>query len=133
MQVIDPGHVYTVRNYDVEDRTGFEEIVQEITFMKREGEGYPGNEGHHPGTNCQELLRVLIDRVIYLDNQIPCHQDTEIVGLLNRILYMFEQRAAQRHGRRVTVYIGDTSFYKVPACPVCGHIQCQEHLEAAKK
>lgn len=41
-------------------------------FVKREGEHFPGNVGHYPGTTMQEVLRVLIDRAKYVNSQIPC-------------------------------------------------------------
>jgi hypothetical protein len=44
MRIIDPGHDYILSVYDGEGE-------QRLTFMKREGPGFPGNIGHYPGTN----------------------------------------------------------------------------------
>lgn len=60
MKVIDPGHVYELAHLDGQH-------VERLVFVKREGDGYPGNFGHHEGTNLQEVLRALIDRVEYLN------------------------------------------------------------------
>ena len=54
MEIIDPGHCYKPDTYD-----GY--ITETIVFMKREGVNYPFNIGHYAGTNCQEVLRILID------------------------------------------------------------------------
>jgi hypothetical protein len=107
MKVLDRGHVYQVDVYD-----GDGELF--IRFMKREGVGYPGNTGTHPGTNCQELLRVLIDRVRYLDNQIQCEENKKIIDNLVEALLLFEIRAIRRHG----------NIEKLPTCSICGHIIC---------
>ena len=71
--------------------------------MKREGKGYPGNVGHYAGTNCQEVLRVLIDRVKYLEGQIPCRENSLIISSLRTALWHFESRAADRHNREFCV------------------------------
>src|SRR6266403_40383 len=99
MRVIDPGHHYELTNLDV----GLEVYnFSDIVFVKREGVGYPGNVGHHSGTNCQEVLRVLIDRVKYLDNQIPDDNNETILGFLRLAVFNFEERAARRHGRKIS-------------------------------
>jgi hypothetical protein len=52
MKIIDPGHKYELDQLDGEGK----EI---LTFVKRDtpSERYPGNQGHYPGTNMQEVLR----------------------------------------------------------------------------
>ena len=44
MKVIDDGHEYLLDNLDGEG-------VTPLLFVKREGDGYPGNEGHHAGSS----------------------------------------------------------------------------------
>jgi hypothetical protein len=115
MQVIDPGHDYRL--------TVFDGVAnQRLTFMKREGAGYPFNAGSNPGTNCQEVLRALIDRVSYLQRQIPCAENDAIVANLRAALYLFEIRAARRHGRELTG--GYENIENVQPCATCGHIEC---------
>ena len=62
MKVIDPGHKYELAHLDGNGH-------EVLTFVKREGDGYPGNIDHHAGTNLQEVFRAALDRVKYLDNQ----------------------------------------------------------------
>jgi len=119
MKILEPGHLYQAQCYDGE-------YLQLIQFMKRLGHGYPGNRGvPHPGTNCQELLRILINRVKYLDNQIHDVANTEILASLRSALYWFEERARVRRGQRSLEYI----FYieDEPVCEICGHILCKDH------
>lgn len=121
MRVLDPGHHYLVDNYD--DET----IEQEILFMKRIGEKYLPNQGPpHGGTNCQEMLRVLIDRTSYLNEQKPHKNNHAIVGKLLECLWLFEDRAAEQH--RIDQFDfrpGDMEL--APVCRTCGHVICKGH------
>lgn len=114
MIVIDPGHSYLVDSLDGGN-------PQPIDFVKREGQSYPGNIGHHPGTNCQELLRVLINRYQYLNKQIYSPHNISCIDYARRELWHLEYRASERHGRVLDV---DTlvEIEDEPYCPKCGHI-----------
>ena len=121
MKVLDPGHNYTLTAYDSKMRRRDDYHNYEcLIFMKREGSGYPGNYGAHAGTNCQEVLRVLIDRVIYLDNQIKCEENKIIVKHLREALWQFEVRAADRHGK--TFPFTSHNIELRPTDPKDGHI-----------
>lgn len=114
MRVIDPGHHYVVDGYD--DALH----AQPILFLKRVGENYPGNTYAYGGTNCQELLRVLIDRVKYLDRQKPCNENVLILANLRSALRLFETRAARMHD--VTVNVWPENIEDMPADKTTGHI-----------
>jgi hypothetical protein len=125
MRIIEAGHHYELESYDI----GNEEWVNDdITFMKRIGSHYPGNTGEaHPGTNCQEVLRVLIDRVKYLDDQIACSENKDILDYLRHALLRFEQRAA-RIRQKPLAYLADKGMCNIedlPTCKTCGHIECE--------
>ena len=115
MKIIDSGHTYELRSYD-----GIQENI--LTFMKRYGCSYPGNENEYPGTNCQEVLRALIDRVKYLHNQIPHQRNILILDNLRQALYSFESRAAERRGRILGPEICVYAIEHYETCPKCGHI-----------
>ncbi len=119
METLEPGHFYLVKCYDGE-------IVQPIQFMKRVGESYPGNEGSpHPGTNCQEVIRVLINRVKYLDKQIKSKHNLNILHHLRESLVAFEIRAAERHNLTLPLeYSLSSEPEDIPVCDKCGHIVC---------
>ena len=106
MKVLDPGHDYALERLD---DSGY----NRLTFVKREGLGYPGNVGHYGGTNIQEVLRALIDRVHYLDKQIPDPRNIRVVGRLRQALYFLEERAAGRRdpGKHPRAYALDDKKY----------------------
>jgi hypothetical protein len=115
MKILDPGHQYELESYDGE-------FTQVLQFMKRMGAGYPGNLNSYPGTNCQEIIRVLINRIRYLDRQISCGEDREMLQLARRMLWLFESRAAKRKGLSLPRTIANIELR--PTCPQCGHILC---------
>lgn len=115
MRVIDPGHIYALPHLDGPG----EEI---LTYVKREGPGYPGNIGHHPGTNLQEVMRSEIHRIQYLNNQIKHPGNDEIIWNVRRNIAILENRAAGRHERPRVNFL--TEIELMPVCPECGHIGC---------
>lgn len=120
MTVIDPGHRYALaRLDDLGD--------QELVFVKREGPGYPGNVGQYAGTNLQEVLRACIDRVKYLEGQIPHMTNQLVLAHLRDAIQWLELRAAQRHDRVPPVFTAETEL--MPTCKRCGHIGCEEHCK----
>ena len=121
MKIIDDGHHYHLEVYD---RDGFGH--EDLMFMKRIGDRYPGNEGRpHGGTNCQEVLRVLIDRMKYLNNQIPCIETEECINLARTMIYRFEQRAKKVKGK-ILSNVTIKGIEDQPTCKTCGHIMCDE-------
>lgn len=123
MTTVDHGHVYSLLPIDGTD-------AQALTFVKREGPGYPGNIGHHSGTNCQSVIRALCDRVRYLQNQIPHPNNLHILDYLMRSNWLLEQRAAERHG--LSFNLTPEQAIEMPMCPVCGHVVCR-HISVDDK
>lgn len=120
MTVIDPGHCYELLSLDGNVR-------QTLTFVKREGEGYPGNVGSHCGTNLQSVIRALIDRVAYLQGQIPCHENLAIINNLMDCLFLLEHRAARRHGLDASQLTQEKTTHGI-MCSICGHVLCKHQL-----
>ena len=115
MKILDAGHSYLVDGYDGGK-------PQYITFMKRTGKGFPFNDDvKYGGTNCQEVLRVLIDRTEYLMKQKPCAETEAIIGLLKTSLLLFETRAARKHGLELNL---DYNTLSNEPCKTCGHLVC---------
>lgn len=121
MKVIDPGHVYKLDTLDGE-------VESVLTFVKREGEKYPFNKGHHAGTNIQEVLRALIDRVNYVDRQIHYPENSMVIAQLRQALWLLESRAARTHGRYLNADPFGIEIRKT--CPTCGHVECDRHKAA---
>lgn len=116
MKILDAGHAYELDSLD-----GGSPI--DLWFVKREGENFPFNSGNRPGTNCQEVLRALIDRCRYLNNQKPCAETEAIIGCLETALLLFELRAARRHGRTLCLQqLQELMCARV--CKKCLHVGC---------
>lgn len=113
MRILDTGHVYEVHNVDGPG-------TQLITFVRRRGDDAQllPERDRHAGILCQELLRVLVDRVRFLNDEDPCVEDTEIIHHLRDSLRLFESRAARRTIEKLPMpELAD-------ACPICHHILC---------
>ncbi len=117
MKVKEPGHIYELASLDGGKK-------QRLKFVKRVGKNYPFNElPEHPGTNCQEVLRVLIDRCEYLNTQKACAETESIISLLKTALLLFELRAARHHDRQLDLTTMQELL--VDGCDICGHIGCK--------
>jgi hypothetical protein len=121
---LEPGHVYSLDIYDAANPSSYG-----LPFMKRLGANYPYNiGGPHKGTNCQEVIRALIKRCLYLNSQISCPQTIRIIENLRNALYLFEYRAAERKGKLVEFFrmpnipSNLVGIEDVPTCSTCGHI-----------
>lgn len=124
MRVVDRGHEYLLRELDHEGLAPGAIAYQTLKFVKREGEGYPGNEGHHPGTTSQEVLRALIERGEYVNNQVPCAETQAATELMKAALILLELRAARRHERYLDA--PDMEWVvNAQACPKCNHVGCE--------
>lgn len=122
VKTIDPGHIYMLDVLDIE--ADHPQSTEMLIFVKRQGPLYPGNISHFPGTNCQEVLRALIDRVQFLDGQIPDSRNPLILRHLRETLWLFESRAAQRDGRSFPLLEEFECIEKEPVCSGCAHIRC---------
>lgn len=118
MKILDAGHIYSLETYDDPHNRA---MTQTIQFMKRHGEGFPFNHDSHSGTNCQEVLRVLIDRCEFLYKQKPCLETESIIGLLKTSLMLFEVRAARLHNLPINLDFNTLN----DTCDKCGHIVCE--------
>lgn len=118
MRIVEPGHVYSIADVDVP--VGEDPHRQVLYFVRRrshDGALLPEAE-REPGILSQELLRVLIDRVRYLNDEDPCAEDVEILLRLRAALVLFESRAARRTIEKLSM--PETA----DACPVCHHLLC---------
>jgi hypothetical protein len=86
MKIIDPGHRYKLR-----DNKSLSESTELVFFKDSDinGSGYPG-------TTNQEVIRALIDRVQFLNSQLPHRFNSEIIDCLRRALALHEMRHIER-------------------------------------
>lgn len=100
---------------------------QRIYFVKNEGAKYPGNRGHHGGVLTQEVLRVLINRTQYLNNQGSCMETEMALAAMRQALAWYEVRAARCRGTHIEGEHID-ALDSAPTCPTCGHNQCHREV-----
>lgn len=86
MKVLIPGHAY-----DLKRLKSYGHIRFSFYMDPEHNDGIPGS-----GTNCQEVIRMLIDRVEFLDKQKPYDGNQEILRHLRLALAHFEARALIR-------------------------------------
>ena len=127
LEIIDPGHKYRLPSLDGP-------WPQILTFVKRfdpaDPSKFPGNTDAYPGTTLQSVIRVLIDRIDYLQNQVP-HGNNGVVRMqLVNSLWLLEDRAAERHGYSFDYRPED--MLEMPMCPHCGHVVCKKLGNAIK-
>lgn len=120
MKVIDPGHKFQLDSLDGN-------FYQELRFVKREGEKFPGNVGSYSGTTMQEVIRALISRMLYVDNQHPCDENKNVIAYLNWSLGKLEERAARLHGRTLSTEDRLNIVSGEGKCKRCGHLGCKGH------
>lgn len=85
MKIVEPGHVYELTCLDGE-------MTQLLTFVARE----PENGREHPGTQNQEVLRALIDRVQHCQARLSSPLNEQILYHLRMALSLHEARAIVR-------------------------------------
>lgn len=120
MKVLDDGHIYELENVDGSINGG---PTQQLHFVRRRdwrGELLPESV-RQPGILTQELLRVAIDRTLYLHAEAPCDEDTRIVEHLRAAFSLFESRASRRAIEKLS------KPELATACTTCGHIACMGH------
>ena len=117
--ILDAGHKYLLKSLDGE-------YPQKLQFVKRcdleNPARFPGNTDSYPGATLQSVIRILIDRVNYLQNQINCIENSLINFCLKLCLWLLEFRAARRHGK---FYFKSLKFASESImCNKCGHTFC---------
>jgi len=123
VRVLDAGHRYQLGSLDGE-------YPQTLQFVKRcdmeKPWRFPGNTNSYAGATLQMVIRVLLDRIDYLQQQIWCPENWLITKLLQLTIWLLEIRAARRHKR--SYWHGLRYAAESPLCKTCGHTTC-EHAE----
>lgn len=87
MKVLTPGHKYELSHLDGDN-------TQTLRFVNR------GNGNDCEGTTNQEVIRALIDRVIFLDSQVHWSLNKDIISHLRSALVLHEARALIRKTKK---------------------------------
>lgn len=117
MKVLTPGHRYVVHHVGDDG----DQIIQFVQRRDIHGEPFsthPHFKKETPGILSQELIRVLIDRTLYLNAEEPCLEDVEIVKHLRDALTLYEARAARKNIEKIV------KVEEAEVCDECHHILC---------
>ena len=99
MQVITTGHKYELASFE----GGPTQSLQFIEKVKRLTENPDGTElvTVNDGTTNEEVLKVLIDRLQYLNGKFPCRENAIAITKLEESLMWLNKRTADRQARNV--------------------------------
>lgn len=107
MRIVEPGHHYFIANKN----NGY----QEIKFVNANGED---------GVIIQEILRCVIDRMLFLDNQLPHDFNKSVISNLRNALVLLESRHLLRLvEKNLPVENISASPHFVPTASVLSQIQ----------
>lgn len=122
MKVLDSGHTYELTHLD-----GLNQNGNYLCFVKRydpqDSTKFPGNYNSYPGTTSQEVIRCLLDRARYVQNQKWCLENIVVIQCLRIALWSLEFRASRKHKK---IYFKTLNYAeKSVMCPICGHTNCK--------
>jgi len=98
MKVIVEGHTYELERHDVKLDGYPVERLQFINKVKQEDGSLVTVAD---GTTNEEVLRVLIDRMNYLQKRMPCRENAIVITKLEESLMWLEKRTEDRKARGV--------------------------------
>ena len=109
MRIITPGHKYELDHFESYGLPGCP--VQTLQFIEK-ALVQVGNEAAptagktelvtiNDGTTNEEVLRVLIDRIQYLNGKFPCRENSIVITKLEESLMWLNKRTADRIARGV--------------------------------
>ena len=93
MIIITPGHKYLLDNFE-------DSGTQIISFVHKETDGKK-LQTVVQGTTNEEVLLMLINRLNYLQGQLPCRENALAITKLEEALMWLEKRTANRLDRGV--------------------------------
>lgn len=98
MKIITPGHTYELSNFENKEQIG-----QTLQFIHKEPITPDSKELEtiSDGTTNEELIEVLIDRMQFLQNKIPCRENAIVLTKLEESLMWLNKRTQDRIKRNV--------------------------------
>ena len=96
MTIVTTGHLYYLNNFEGPGN-------QSIQFIEKkpESEGSTKLITVNDGTTNEEVLAMMIDRMIYLQNKFPCRENAIVITKLEESLMWLNKRTSDRKARNV--------------------------------
>ena len=98
MKVQTEGHKYELSNFENKEAAG-----QTLQFIQKEpvSEGSTELKTIADGTTNEEVLEVLINRLVYLQSKFPCRENAIVITKLEESLMWLNKRTEERLKRNV--------------------------------
>jgi len=98
MKVLNPGHLYELANFEHPETIG-----QCIQFIEKKPvvEGSFDLQTVNNGTTNEEVIKVLVDRLQFLNVKAACRENSIAITHLETALLWLEKRTADRKARNV--------------------------------
>src|SRR6218665_678040 len=96
MDIITEGHKYKLTNFENPNEGQIIQFIEK-TPGREPGSLYLVNDG----TTNEELLKVLIDRLTYLNGKFPSRENSIVITKLEESLMWLNKRTADRKARNV--------------------------------
>jgi hypothetical protein len=93
MRAITPGHKYELDNFE----HPHEQTNQRLQFIEKDAAMVTINDG----TTNEEVLEMLIDRLRYLSDRLPCRETSIAITKCEEALLWLHKRTADREARGV--------------------------------
>lgn len=95
MKIIREGHKYSLENFEGRVKE------QEIQFIEKIKTDNNELETVFDGTTNEEVLKVLLNRMNYLNSKFPCRENSLAITKLQEALMWLEERTKDREDRGV--------------------------------
>src|SRR5690554_5861698 len=95
MRVLVPGHYYELEHFEDDGH------VETIAFIRKEKNERGELVTIENGTTNEEVLLMLIDRMKFLQEKMPCRENALVITKLQEALHWLEHRTKDREERGV--------------------------------
>lgn len=105
-KVLTPGYRYELQNFENPDNGQIIQFIEKVPRQHVTGET-PTPEALqtlvtvNDGTTNEEVIKVLIDRLLFLDSKSPCIENTQTIINLKQALFWQNERTRERKARNV--------------------------------
>lgn len=98
MKIIEPGHYYILDNFE-----STEGVVQSLRFVQKVPVRTDGTvlKIKSTGTTNKDVITVMIDRMEYLQEKMPCEENLGVIDHLKSVMALLDQRTRDRKLRGV--------------------------------
>ena len=97
MKVITEGHRYIANNFEYPLDGQVIQFIHKVPKVEGSAELVTLMDG----TTNEELLAILIDRIVFLQNKFPCRENAIVITKLEESLMWLNKRTADRMARNV--------------------------------